>query len=320
MLPALPKVGSALSAEQVATIEEQVSAAVMTVTSIDELKEWLAQIAALEGYLRSRDMQGPALGAARRIEGRIGQLFGDPQTGGRGKTSPHGDEFWNHEIFDFRLLAKALTGECPLTPDEWRRSRRALVALVRFRLGLMPITPPFPDDTYHAIVVDPPWELTTGPNVFGSKERGNEALAYSQMTLDDIRELDVQKLAAPDAHLYLWTTNRYLEDAYDIARAWGFEPSTLLVWCKQPRGVGLGGTFRLTAEFIVFACRGSLPARRIVERTWFEWPRGQHSVKPDAFYQLVESVTPAPYIDLFARKARPHWTVWGAEAPTAVQA
>ena len=238
MLPALPQVGSALSAEQVATIEAQVTSAVMAVTSIDALKEWLAQMSALEAYLRSRDMQGPALGASRRVEGRIGQLFGEPQPGGRGKKNPYrrkkthhrADEFHDQLILEFRLLGRALAGEAKLTADEWRKSRAALVALVRLRLGLQPITPPFPNETFHCIVVDPPWELTTGPNVFGSKERGNEALAYSQMTLDDIRDLDVKQLAAPDAHLYLWTTNKYLEDAYDIARAWGFELYTIHDW------------------------------------------------------------------------------------------
>ena len=183
----------------------------------------------------------------------------------------------------------------------------------------MPITPDLPDDTYRCIVVDPPWHLDTGPNVIGGKiERGHDALAYDRMSLEAIRALDIPQIAAPDAHLYLWTTNRYVEDAYALVRAWEFNPSALLVWCKKPQGVGLGDTFRQTAEFVLFARRGHLPARRIVDRTWFEWPRGKHSVKPDAFYELVESVTPPPYLDMFARRARPNWTVWGAEAPREV--
>lgn len=180
----------------------------------------------------------------------------------------------------------------------------------------MPVTPPMPEGTYHCIVADPPWCLDTGPDEMNTTgERGHDHLAYEQMSIEAICALDVARLAAPDAHLYLWTTNRYVEASYTIARAWGFEPSALLVWCKAPRGVGLGDTFRQTAEFVLFARRGSLTARRIVERTWFEWPRSAHSVKPAAFYSLVESVTPPPYLDLFARRARPNWTVWGAEAP-----
>ena len=92
-------------------------------------------------------------------------------------------------------------------------------------------------------------------------------------------------------HLYLWTTNKYVESAYAIARAWGFRPSSLLVWCKKPRGVGLGGIFKLTAEFVLFCRRGNLEPIRNIPTTWYVWPRGKHSRKPDEFYEMVESVT-----------------------------
>ena len=94
------------------------------------------QIAALETYLRGKEMQRPMMGASRRIEGRIGQLLGKPEKGGRGKTHTHADEFerWGDRT-DFRLLARALANECELTADEWRKSRRSLVSLIRNRLG-----------------------------------------------------------------------------------------------------------------------------------------------------------------------------------------
>lgn len=68
---------------------------------------------------------------------------------------------------DFRLLGQALDGQPALSPEEWRKSRRALVALVRERLGLMPETPELPDGQFACIVADPPWKLDTGPDVFG---------------------------------------------------------------------------------------------------------------------------------------------------------
>jgi N6-adenosine-specific RNA methylase IME4 len=147
----------------------------------------------------------------------------------------------------------------------------------------------------------------------GTGEGGHDDLAYAQMSLSEITDLPVKGLAAPDAHLYLWTTNRYLRDSYGIAEAWGFRPSVLLVWAKTPRGIGLGDTFRLTTEYVLFARRGNLPHARIVPTTWFNWPRGRHSEKPGEFYELIESVTPGPYVDLFARTARSGWTVWGDE-------
>ena len=33
--------------------------------------------------------------------------------------------------------------------------------------------------------------------------------------------------------------------------------------------------------------------------------------KTDAFYRLVEQASYPPFLDVFARKRRPRWTVWG---------
>lgn len=314
-LPAVPEPGVPIAAERIAAIEREVAETIAFVDDVGVAEEWRARASALEAYLRSKGLQAPMLGAQRRVEARIGQLL-PPQ---QGKELPdHAREVSEDQRREFRLLAHALGGDCPLNEDEWRKSRRALLALVRVRLGLMPETPPLPIGVYHCIVADPPWQLTTGPEVFnGTNERGNQPLAYAQMTLDEIKALNVEANAADDAHLYLWTTNRYLEASYDVARAWGFKPSTVLVWCKAPRGVGLGDTYRLTTEFVLFARRGSLPHRQIVPTTWFEWPRGKHSAKPDAFYELVESVTPGPHLDLFARRERDGWTTWGDEVTDA---
>jgi N6-adenosine-specific RNA methylase IME4 len=172
---------------------------------------------------------------------------------------------------------------------------------------------PLPDGQWRCIVADPPWDLRTGP--FWNSVGGNTSLPlpYPTMTLDQIAELTVAGRAAPDAHLYLWTVNRYLPNAYEIARAWGFKPSTLLVWCKTPHGLGPGGAYALTTEYVLLATRGTLTPLRRVDTTWFQWPRRGHSVKPAEFYDLVETVTPGPYLDLFGRREREGWTVWGNE-------
>lgn len=318
-LPALPKGGTPIAAAELIAIEARVSAVLAGVDDVGQLEEWRAQARALEAYLRSRELQRPMLGAQRRIEGRIGQLLGETTQGQRTEiTLSHEIKSINraNDRLDFRLLARALSGDCLLTDEEWQKSRRALVSLVRFRLGLMPETPELPEGQFNCIVADPPWQLDTGPDMMGGTgERGHDHLTYEQMTVEAICDLGVETIAAHDAHLYLWTTNRYIEAAYTIAREWGFKPSALLTWCKKPRGIGLGDTFRQTSEFVLFARRGHLTARRIVDRTWFDWPRSAHSVKPASFYDLVESVTPPPYLDMFARRERENWTVWGAEAP-----
>ncbi len=118
--------------------------------------------------------------------------------------------------------------------------------------------------------------------------------------------------ADDDAHLYLWTTNAFMCEAHDVARAWGFAPKTILTWVKmQPNGEPSrksGYYFRGATEHIVFAVRGSLPLQTAEALpTAFLWPRLPHSVKPDAFYDLVEQASPGPYAELFARRARFGW-------------
>lgn len=144
-------------------------------------------------------------------------------------------------------------------------------------------------------------------------------LAYPEMSVEEIAALPVQDLAAADAHLYLWTTQRYLLDAHMIAKRWGFTPKKVLVWCKPPTGFSLGGTYGNACEFVVFATRGKSISKVKVPRDWWEWSRGQHSAKPEAFLDIVETVSPGPYLELFARRNRLGWSAWGNEAISDVE-
>lgn len=171
---------------------------------------------------------------------------------------------------------------------------------------------------FQTIVADPPWHYGKSRGFSWregrpSGERG-AMLEYPTMTVAEITALPVASLAATDAHLYLWTTQRYVWDAPAIVRAWGFEPSTLLTWCKSPTGFSLGGTYGKASEFCLFAKRGKLSALTRTNRDWWNWPRGAHSAKPEAFQDVVESVSPGPYLELFARRQRLGWATWGNEA------
>lgn len=190
-----------------------------------------------------------------------------------------------------------------------------------------------PPAKFACIVADPPWQVKAGPNGGGystgeakmkqwnwrRESLPTRKLAYPSMTVAEIKALQVQSIAAEDAHLYLWTINRYIEDAYAVARAWGFQPSTLLTWAKKPMGGGLGGTFGISTEHILFARRGKLKAKTRVTGTWFPWKREyvngapSHSRKPSDFMHMVEQVSPGPHLELFARYPRPGWAVWGNE-------
>ena len=173
---------------------------------------------------------------------------------------------------------------------------------------------------YHTIVADPPWDYsrkndpTYGTGV--TIEHGNKStpIPYPTLTLDEIAALPVRDLAERDAHLYLWTTQRYLERSFGVVRGWGFKPRSVLVWCKPPRGFIPAGTYMNTTEFVIFAGRGTLTPLDRCTRQWWEWPRGRHSAKPEAFLDIVEQVSPGPYLELFARRNRFGWDTWGDEA------
>jgi N6-adenosine-specific RNA methylase IME4 len=141
----------------------------------------------------------------------------------------------------------------------------------------------------------------------------NRPQPYPTMTVDEIAELTIP--AANSAWLFLWTVNAYVEDAYRVVRAWGFRPVTLLTWCKEPRAWGPGSAFATTTEFVIFARRGTdgLGRLRVAQTSWFTWPRRGQSVKPEAFFDMVEAF-PAPRLELFARRQRLGWDTWGNEA------
>lgn len=171
---------------------------------------------------------------------------------------------------------------------------------------------------YRTIVADPPWRQPSGGPANGAGFQPGvkpSRLPYDTMTVAALIDLQYDVAGIREAqHLYLWTTNAHLENAYLIARSWGYKPSQLLTWCKRPRGLGPGGAFATTTEFCLFAWRGVCEPLSRVDSTWFLLPRGPHSAKPEAFLDIVETVSPGPYLELFARRQRLGWDTWGNEA------
>jgi N6-adenosine-specific RNA methylase IME4 len=173
---------------------------------------------------------------------------------------------------------------------------------------------------YQTIVIDPPWDMKRGSQYSWREGRASgqrRELDYERMSLEQIAGIGVEALAAPDAHLFCWTTGTFLEATYPIVRGWGFAPSQTLIWCKEPHGWGPGGVFQATAEFIVYARRGQPEpsAASTIDRQWWVWPRGEHSAKPDAFLDMLEAKFPEPRVELFARRARlSGWDYAGDEA------
>jgi N6-adenosine-specific RNA methylase IME4 len=189
---------------------------------------------------------------------------------------------------------------------------------------------------FGTILADPAWPYRSPRAIVGNGGRGNlqghakhviqvDASAhYPLMTLEEIKALPVEKVAADAAHLYLWTTNSFMVEAHEVARAWGFEPKTILTWVKvkvdRPEpSMKTGYWYRSATEHIVFGVRGGQRLLGPAVPTAFLLPRLPHSEKPEFFYKLIEEQSPGPYLELFARRRWPGWDAWGNEIESTVQ-
>lgn len=190
--------------------------------------------------------------------------------------------------------------------DVVKRAAHATTAAAGVVLRAEPVAPP--TGTYSVIAADPPWQ-------YGNAGTRNAAgKQYPTMTIAQICDLapTVKGFAADESHLYLWTTNNFLREAFDVMDAWGFEYKTLLTWVKPQ--MGLGNYFRSGTEHALFGTRGKLPTQSRSAVNWFQAARGRHSAKPQHFYELVEQASPGPYLEMFARTRRLGWDSWGNEA------
>jgi N6-adenosine-specific RNA methylase IME4 len=138
------------------------------------------------------------------------------------------------------------------------------------------------------------------------------------MPLEAIKALPIKGLASSPAHLYLWVPNAFLAEGLEVMRAWGFTYKTNIVWHKVRKdggsdGRGVGFYFRNVTEVVLFGVRGSMrtlpPGRR--RTNLLATRKREHSRKPDELYDIVESCSPGPYLELFARYPRVGWSSWG---------
>ena len=160
---------------------------------------------------------------------------------------------------------------------------------------------------FATIYADPPWSYG---NQGTRAATGNH---YSGMTVDEICDMPVPEILMDDAHLHLWTTNAFLFEAKRVMEAWGFEYKSILLWCKPQ--MGIGNYWRVCHEFLLFGMKGKLPMldARTRLRSWYTEDRTRHSAKPAKFRSLVEQVSPAPRLEMFAREAHDGWAAFGNE-------
>ena len=163
---------------------------------------------------------------------------------------------------------------------------------------------------YKTILADPAWEYGKGFG-YGAGEY------YPLMKLEDIKNLPIKDISDEDAHLYLWCPNSLLPQALEVMKSWGFEFKTIITWVKN-RSI-FGYYFKGQTEQLLFGVKGKLPPLKQNQVTILNGKIGKHSQKPSGQYVMIETVSPSPRIELFARHRRQGWDVWGNEAPNFTQ-
>ena len=176
------------------------------------------------------------------------------------------------------------------------------------------------DRKFATVLADPPWRFD---NKTGKVAPGHRRLnRYDTLSFGEIEQLPIAEITDSIAHLYLWVPNALLPQGLSVMKAWGFQYKSNLVWHKirkdgGPDGRGVGFYFRNVTELLLFGIKGRnartlAPGRRQVN--FLATRKREHSRKPDEQYAIVESCSPGPYLELFARGTRPGWTVWGNQA------
>jgi len=167
---------------------------------------------------------------------------------------------------------------------------------------------------YNVIYADPPWTFKTFSDK--GKDRSPEN-HYNVMSLKDICNLPISKIANDDSVLLMWVVDPLLDKAFEVINAWGFKYKTVgFTWAKTNKKsmgffTGLGYWTRGNPEMCLLATKGkpkrlskSVP-QLVVEQ------RREHSRKPDIMYNHIENLLEGPYIELFARTQRSGWDSWG---------
>ena len=173
---------------------------------------------------------------------------------------------------------------------------------------------------YSTVYADPPWRFQNRTGKIAPEHK--RLNRYETMTLEEISALPVSQIASAKSHLYLWVPNALLPDGLAVMKAWGFEYKGNIIWEKvrkdgAPDGRGVGFYFRNVTEMLLFGVKGSNnrtlpPARSQVNL--IRTQKREHSRKPDEIIPIIESCSPGPFIELFARGERVGWDMWGNQA------
>ncbi|WP_282029468.1 MT-A70 family methyltransferase [Paracoccus marcusii] len=166
-----------------------------------------------------------------------------------------------------------------------------------------------PSGPFDLILADPPWRFASNS---AAKPGRNARRHYDTMTLDEIAAMPVKDLSARDCLLLMWTTAPLRHRADEIVRAWVFKSVSELTW---PKGrIGTGYWARNAHEPCIIAKRGRFPCPKpaLFPTSIIPGARREHSRKPEWVQDTLDARLPdARKLELFGRRQRTGWTVWG---------
>lgn len=175
------------------------------------------------------------------------------------------------------------------------------------------------DKQYELILADPPWKQTKGGKKSVRPNTSGKALDYPVCRLDTIQKhLQVAtELTTDNSLLFLWTIDKYLFEAQEIAENLGYRLHARMIWNKVT-GIPAAFTVRYGHEYLLYMYKGKLRPVATEERgkihTVFTEQVKRHSQKPEVSYEIIERLYPdCRKLELYARRERDGWDSWGNE-------
>ena len=162
---------------------------------------------------------------------------------------------------------------------------------------------------FEVISVDPPWPYEGDSKNITSYDPNGRRVAnpYPEMSIEEIKQIQIP--ASDNSVLFLWTTHKFLRDAFDILNDWGFEYKATMIWDKEK--MGMGAWLRMQCEFCLVAIKGKPYWDNTSYRDIIREPRREHSRKPDLFFEMVSKITIGRRLEYFSRQQREGWEVFG---------
>lgn len=175
------------------------------------------------------------------------------------------------------------------------------------------------EEKYDVLYADPPWKQSKGGKKSVRPNSSGEELDYPTCSLEVIKGhlAMADALTGKDTVLFLWTIDKYLFEAEEMARSLGYKLHARMIWNKVT-GIPAAFTIRFGHEYLLYMYKGKLIPVDSRERgkihSVFTEQVKRHSQKPEEAYRIIERLYPdAHKLEMYARNTREGWDSWGNE-------